>query len=664
MKHRFWSSVLVLCLCTGLLVGTASAQYTLEEAEARGMNLEFSTETLDFGTAEYREGAELFPETRELTVTNNGDEPLRYFGWGIAGGTPIEVVSEEGLYVSTEHESGLNEYGWGIFSVDTRWLLPGDTATFTFRCTLDEVREYDSVISLMLEFVDSKNSIAEHDIYYPIAVRACVTGQDYGRELSVDKDSLEFIWNDSGDTPAPQTVTVTHTGVTDQTYRVQAGLELNGSLLDFTLSGGHQEGQKTYPDITYLSPGEKCIITVEPRQDSYSNSRNEFGTLWIDAEINPDADNPGAKDNEKITIDLTTRELIDGGYAINAWPKGFGTLTPSRTYNDYSVIVPRSGSQTFSATPDPGYMVAALYADGVNVGRVSSYTFTEVQDNHDLDAVFQKADWPYWCAPQTWEIWSNYNYTDVSTQMVNGVESTVYIYPVGTRFYSSTWMLAKPSGAEGYLDAAMEYALEPGTVYTLRLANGNTATAKVLLEGEPSAAPSETADTPSAWAATQVEQAIAAGLVPAELQSGYTQTATRAQFCALAAALYENAGGAPITQRVTFSDTTDPNVEKMAALGVVTGVGDGRFDPNGTLTREQAATMLARLAEALGRPLPMGTASFRDGASIASWAAEAVSQVQAAGIMEGTGDGNFTPQGSYTREQSILTILRLYQTLG
>ena len=74
--------------------------------------------------------------------------------------------------------------------------------------------------------------------------------------------------------------------------------------------------------------------------------------------------------------------------------------------------------------------------------------------------------------------------------------------------------------------------------------------------------------------------------------------------------------------------------------------------------------MLSRLAEVLGHPLASGTASFGDSAAIASWAAAAVGQVQAARIMEGTGGGNFTPQGSYTREQSILTILRLYQKVG
>lgn len=169
------------------------------------------------------------------------------------------------------------------------------------------------------------------------------------------------------------------------------------------------------------------------------------------------------------------------------------------------------------------------------------------------------------------------------------------------------------------------------------------------------------ADRPSAWAEAQVNGAIAANLVPQDLQSQYTQATTRAEFCALATALYETATGAEITQRAAFLDTTDLNVQKMAGLGVVSGVGDGRFDPDGKLTREQAATMLSRLANALGKPLTAQAPTFADNASISAWALDAVGQVQAAGIMGGVGDNAFAPQSDYTREQSILTIGRLYE---
>ena len=170
-------------------------------------------------------------------------------------------------------------------------------------------------------------------------------------------------------------------------------------------------------------------------------------------------------------------------------------------------------------------------------------------------------------------------------------------------------------------------------------------------------------DLPSSWAAGQLSQAAVAGIVPESLQSRYTQAATRAEFCALAVRLYEKVTGETITQRATFSDTTDFNVQKMAGLGVVNGVGGGKFDPNGTLTREQAATILARLAEAMGHPLPQAAPAFSDSAAISSWAAAGVGQVQAAGIMAGDGSV-FIPQSAYTREQCILTALRLYNLVN
>ena len=116
----------------------------------------------------------------------------------------------------------------------------------------------------------------------------------------------------------------------------------------------------------------------------------------------------------------------------------------------------------------------------------------------------------------------------------------------------------------------------------------------------PEAAPVK--EEPSAWAKALVEKAIAQGLVPQALQSKYTRSATRLEFCRLACTLYEQLRG-EVTTRSTFADTADPSVEKMASLGVVAGVGNGRFDPDSPLTREQAATMLAALAIAMDKPI-------------------------------------------------------------
>ena len=170
------------------------------------------------------------------------------------------------------------------------------------------------------------------------------------------------------------------------------------------------------------------------------------------------------------------------------------------------------------------------------------------------------------------------------------------------------------------------------------------------------------ADAPSDWAVSDVNTAIGLGLVPEGLQERYQQAATRAEFCALTVSVFETVYGA-IDGRTSFTDTDDVNVEKAAYLGVVKGVGEGKFAPDQSLTREQAAVMLVALLRAGGVPLPVQSPDFADKGEIAAWAGEQVGQVQQAGIMNGTGGGRFSPKGDYTMEQCVVTVLKAYRMM-
>jgi CubicO group peptidase (beta-lactamase class C family) len=171
------------------------------------------------------------------------------------------------------------------------------------------------------------------------------------------------------------------------------------------------------------------------------------------------------------------------------------------------------------------------------------------------------------------------------------------------------------------------------------------------------------ANDPSDWAQADVADAISTGLVPPGMQSAYREPTTRAEFAALAVTLYEKATGGEIAERVTFTDTDDENVEKAAAINVVNGVGENMFAPNDPITREQAATMLARIADALGQPLTKTEPTFADTSDISSYALVSVGQMQTSGVMNGTGNNTFSPNGDCTREQSIITVLRLYKMI-
>jgi len=60
-----------------------------------------------------------------------------------------------------------------------------------------------------------------------------------------------------------------------------------------------------------------------------------------------------------------------------------GSITPSG-----AVIVNNGANQTFTITPNGGWLVAYVLVDGSSVGRASTYTFTNVTTNHTINASF------------------------------------------------------------------------------------------------------------------------------------------------------------------------------------------------------------------------------------------------------------------------------------
>lgn len=179
------------------------------------------------------------------------------------------------------------------------------------------------------------------------------------------------------------------------------------------------------------------------------------------------------------------------------------------------------------------------------------------------------------------------------------------------------------------------------------------------------------ADAPSAWAQSSVDAARAAGLVPSQVDSAFDTPITREDFCSLAAAVYrawdrENVLQTASTGKVSFTDTDNADVLLCASAGVVNGVGNGKFAPDKNITRQEAASMLHRLG-ALNKNVKNDVNDrlphvFADGEKIRSWARSDINWVYRQGIMNGTGSNQFTPDGAYTREQSIATTLRLYDT--
>ena len=93
-------------------------------------------------------------------------------------------------------------------------------------------------------------------------------------------------------------------------------------------------------------------------------------------------------------------------------------------------------------------------------------------------------------------------------------------------------------------------------------------------------------------------------------------------------------------------------IEWAAELGVVSGMGDGSFEPHSLITREQMALMLYRYANIMGIEFTRGeVVAFADQGAISHWAVEAVLVIQGAGIVTGRPDGTFDPSATATRAE-------------
>ena len=105
----------------------------------------------------------------------------------------------------------------------------------------------------------------------------------------------------------------------------------------------------------------------------------------------------------------------------------------------------------------------------------------------------------------------------------------------------------------------------------------------------------------------------------------------------------------------SYADTNghwaEAAIERWSGYGILQGA-DGKFSPDGTLTRAQMATILSRLLA-----LPEASSYGFTDVAAGDWFADAIDRCAAAGIMQGTG-GKAEPNAPITREQAMVMLCR------
>lgn len=120
-------------------------------------------------------------------------------------------------------------------------------------------------------------------------------------------------------------------------------------------------------------------------------------------------------------------------------------------------------------------------------------------------------------------------------------------------------------------------------------------------------------------------------------------------------------GGAPAFTDVPAGEWYAPGTAWCAQMKIVEGVGGGRFNPNGKVTREQIAVMLYKYAAQTGHNAwERGDLSaFPDAGSVSSWAGDAMSWAVGTKILNGS-DGKLLPGNSATRAE-VAAMLHRFQ---
>ena len=107
-------------------------------------------------------------------------------------------------------------------------------------------------------------------------------------------------------------------------------------------------------------------------------------------------------------------------------------------------------------------------------------------------------------------------------------------------------------------------------------------------------------------------------------------------------------------QDVDASNVNQEAIEVLQTVGIMTGDQNGNFNPDGSITRNEMAVVMAHLLN-LDYDYYRGTNPFTD---VPEWAAPYVAACAAEGVVAGIGNGQFGGSQKVTAAQASLMIMK------
>lgn len=156
------------------------------------------------------------------------------------------------------------------------------------------------------------------------------------------------------------------------------------------------------------------------------------------------------------------------------------------------------------------------------------------------------------------------------------------------------------------------------------------------------------------WAEDTIQKWMDAGKISGYSDGNYKpdNNITRAEFVKLVNGTIDFSKKANVAYKdVTTADWFYDYVGIAQEIGYISGYSKDSFGPNDYITREQAASILARIQYLNGNVAAAN--KFSDKSKVSSWAAESVGAAYDAGFITGYNDGTFRPSNKLTRAEAL-----------
>ena len=320
-----------------------------------------------------------------------------------------------------------------------------------------------------------------------------------------------------------------------------------------------------YPDGTVVVPEGSKVTMPDGSEKDGPVVINPDGTI-----IKPDGSNNGNNNNGG---NSGNHGSSSGGsstttYTIKATAGNGGSISPKG-----NVSVVRSSDKLFTFTADAGYEVASVLVDGKDIGKVSSYNFTNVRAAHTIEVKFKK---------------------------IGAVEPK-----------PNTVADPKETGVAGKLETDKHDAYMKGYANGTFGPNANMTRAEaaqmfynLLLNKQAVADAGFTDVAADRWYADAVNTLAFMGIINGvgNNQFAPSRTISRAEFAAIATRFAKaNSNGSLAFTDVKRSDWFYNSVLTAVNYGWIGGYSNGTFKPNNNITRAEVVSivnkMLARSAD-------------------------------------------------------------------